>query len=67
MKQKFLSYSTNLIKEYYPDVDNIKMEEYKYNLEAFYLTMSKMLIIVPISIIVGLFKEFLLLLVFFML
>ena len=65
MKKRFLAYSTGLIKEHYPDTDEIKMEEYAYNLEAFYLTISKMLIIIPISIIVGIFKEMMILLLCF--
>ena len=63
MKTKFLDYSTGLIKQYYPETDNIKMEEYKYNLEGLYLTVSKMLIIIPISIILKVFKELLILLI----
>lgn len=65
MKQRFLNYSTGLIKEYYPETDNIKMDEYRYNLEAYYLTISKMLVIIPLSIIIGVFKEMMILLVFF--
>lgn len=65
LKKRFLVYSTNLIKQYYPDTDDIKMEEYKYNLEGFYLTISKMFIIIPLSIIFNVFKELILLLIFF--
>lgn len=65
LKKRFLAYSTGLIKQYYPSTDDIKMAEYQYNLEAFYLTVSKMLIIIPISIIMGLFKELLILLLAF--
>jgi len=65
MKKRFLAYSTGLIKKYYPDTDSIKMEEYAYNLEAFYLTVTKMLVIIPTAIILGVIKELLLLLLFF--
>ena len=65
MKKRFLAYSTNLIRQYYPVTESIKMEEYAYNLEAFYLTISKMLIIIPLSIIIGVFKEMMILLLFF--
>jgi accessory gene regulator B len=65
MKKKFLIYSTGLIKQYYPEIDDIKMEEYRYNLEGFYLTISKMLIIFPLAIIIGVFKEMIILLVFY--
>ena len=65
MKKKFLELSTNLIKEYYPEIDDIKMDEYKYSLEGFYLTFTKMLVIIPLSIILGVFKEMIILLFFF--
>lgn len=65
MKKKFLELSTNLIKEYYPETDNIKMDEYRYSLEGFYLTFTKMLVIIPLSIILGVFKEMIILLFFF--
>ena len=65
MKKRFLAYYTGLIKQYYLETNQIKMEEYAYNLEAFYLTISKMLIIIPLSIIIGVFKEMMILLVFF--
>lgn len=65
MKQRFLSYSTNLIKEYHPEFDDIKMDECRYNLEGFYLTMTKMVIIVPIAFLAGVLKELFILLVAF--
>ena len=65
MKKRFLAYSTGLIKQYYPETDDIKMEEYRYNLEGFYLTISKMLVIIPIAIILGIIKELLILLLAF--
>lgn len=65
MKKRFLAYSTGLIQKYYPETDNIKMEEYAYNLEAFYLTVTKMLVIIPLAILLGVIKELLLLLIFF--
>lgn len=65
MKKRFLDYSTNLIKKHYPDTDDIKMAEYRYNLEGFYLTMSKMLVIIPLAILFGIFKELLIILLSF--
>ena len=65
MKKRFLAYSTGLIKQYYPETDDIKMEEYRYNLEGFYLTISKMLVIIPIAIMLGIIKELLILLLAF--
>jgi len=65
MKQRFLSYSSNLIKKYYPETDDIKMEEYRYNLECFYITVTKALIILPITFIFGVLLEALLFLLVF--
>lgn len=65
MKKKFLDYATSLIKEKYPETDDIKLAEYRYSLEGFYLTISKMLFIIPMSIILNVFKEMIILLLFF--
>lgn len=65
MKKRFLNYAISLIKEKYPDTDDIKLDEYKYSLEGFYLTFSKLLIIIPIAFILGVFKEMIILLFFF--
>lgn len=63
MKKKFLAYSTGLIKQHYPETDDTQMEIYRYNLEGFYLTITKALIIIPLAILCGIIKEFLLLIV----
>lgn len=65
MKKRFLNFSLNLIKEQYPDTDDIKLDEYRYVLEGFYLTISKLIIIIPLAIILGVFKEMIILLIFF--
>lgn len=65
MKKKFLNYTLSLIKEKYPETDDIKLDEYRYSLEGFYLTISKMLFIIPMSIILNVFKEMIILLIFF--
>lgn len=65
MKEKFLKYATRLIKEYYPETDDIKMDEYRYSLEAYYITITKSLIILPLAFFLGVFKEIIILLIFF--
>ena len=65
MKKRFLNYATGLIKEYYPETDNIKMDEYRYSLEAYYITITKSLVILPLAFIFGVFKEIIILLIFF--
>ncbi len=65
MKKRFLNFSSNLISKYHPDYDEIKMEEIKYGLEGLYLTFTKLLIIIPLSLLLNIFKEFLVLLISF--
>ena len=65
MKKKFLKYATELIKEYYPETDDIRMDEYRYSLEAYYITITKSLVILPLAFLLGVFKEIIILLIFF--
>lgn len=65
MKQKFLKYSLNIIKNNNPDIDNIKLEEYRYGLEGFYIFITKTIIIFTLAIILGVFKEMLILFITF--
>lgn len=65
MKRKFLDFALIKIKKKYPEYDEIKLEELEYGLEGFYLTFTKLLVIIPLSIILGLFKEMILVMVFF--
>lgn len=65
MKRKFLNYTLTSIKQYYPEYDEVKLDELRYGLEAFYLSTSKMIIITALSIILGIFKEMVLMLLIF--
>lgn len=65
MKHKFLDNSLNLIISKYPDISEEKLEEFRYGLEGFYLTISKMLIIIPAAILLNVFKEFIIILFFY--
>lgn len=53
MKKKFLDWGMDLIQKYYPDYDEDRLAEVKYGLEGIYLTITKMLIIIPLSILTG--------------
>ena len=64
MKKKFLNFSLNLIKKY-NDYDDVKMDELRYGLEGFYLTMTKMVVILTLAIYLNLVFEMLLMLIFF--
>ena len=65
MKQKFLNYSMNSIKNKYPQYDSEKLEEIAYGLEAIYLTLTKMIVIFGIATILGILKETFILLIFY--
>ena len=65
MKKRFLKFASKMIKESYPETDDIKMAEYMYSIEGVYLTFTKMLVIIPLAIILGVFKEMIILLLFF--
>lgn len=65
MKKKFLNYSLNLIKKNRPDVDEIHLDEIRYGLEGFYLTISKTIVIFTLALVLGIFKEMILMLIFF--
>ena len=64
MKQKFLNYSINLIKEK-NDFNEIKLAELKYGLEAFYMLCTKLIVIMLIALVLGLFNELMLFMLFY--
>ena len=64
MKEKFLNYSIKeILKKNNPTEE--ELEEYRYNLEGFYLTISKLLIMIPLSIIFNVFFEMILFIIIF--
>lgn len=65
MKKKFLNYSINLIKKYNPDIDNVRIDELRYGLEGFYLTITKLVVVVILALIFNIFKEMLIMLIIF--
>lgn len=65
MKKKFLKYSLQTVKKYHPEYDDIKMDEMRYGLEGFYLTITKSIIIFAIAILLHVFWEMILMLIFF--
>ena len=65
MKEKFLNDSINLITRYNNTYTEDDIDKIKYGLEGLYLTVTKLIIIVLISIILGIFKELILVLIFF--
>lgn len=65
MKKKFLDYAIKSIHEYNPEYDGIKLAELRYGLEGFYLSVTKLIVIFTIAIILGIFKEMLIMLIIF--
>lgn len=65
MKKKFLKWSLNLIKNNNPEISDIRLDEIRYGLEGIYLTITKTIFIFLVSYLLGIFKEMLLLLIFF--
>lgn len=65
MKKRFLKWSLNLIKNNNPSIDDIKLDEIRYGLEGIYLTITKTIFIFTICYLLNIFKEMILLLLFF--
>ncbi|MDD6879585.1 MAG: accessory gene regulator B family protein [bacterium] len=64
MKEIFLSKSISLIKEY-KSYSKEEIDKILYGLEGLYLTISKLAVIFILSLILGIFKQILLVLLFF--
>lgn len=62
MKQKFLNFSLNIIKKY-GNYDKDQLEVIEYGLEGIYLTMTKMVVLFCLALILGIIKEYFLLLI----
>lgn len=64
MKERFLNGSINLIGKY-QNIDEGDIPKLRYGLEGLYLTFSKLIIILVLDAILGIFKEVVILLIFF--
>lgn len=65
MREKFLKKSIASVKKKYPYYTEEKLEEIEYGLDAIYLNIPKTLIIFGLAIILGIFKDMILLLTFY--
>ena len=65
MKQFIINHSLQLVTDIYPDYDSSKLDEIRYGLEAIYLSLTKVVAILLVSLLLGLFKEAVILLFFF--
>lgn len=64
-KKFFLNKSINIIKDNFPDYNNDKIDEIKYGLEATYLSLTKTIVILFVTFLLGIFKESILVLLLF--
>lgn len=64
MKNKVINMCLNYIKKY-NNYDDVKTAELKYGLEAIYLTFYKLIIIIILAIILGIFKEMIIYLILY--
>ncbi|MDD6272389.1 MAG: accessory gene regulator B family protein [bacterium] len=64
MKKKIIDSCINLVNKYY-DYDDIKTAELRYGLESLYMTITKMIVAIILSIFIGVTKELLLLSLFY--
>lgn len=65
MKKKILNNVINNIKKNDKSITNEQIEVIAYGLESLYLTLTKITIIILLSIVLGIFKETLLMLLFY--
>ena len=65
MREKFLKKSIASVKKKYPYYTEEKLEEIEYGLDAIYLNIPKTIIIFGLAIILGIFKDMILLLTFY--
>ena len=65
MKRRFLTFIRKSIKNQYPNYTEDKLDEIMYGVEGIYLTFTKMIIIFSLALLLGIFKELIILLLFF--
>ena len=65
LKGFFLGKSLQMVREMYPDYDEDRLDEIRYGLEATYLSITKLVVILGISLLLGIFKESVIVLVLF--
>lgn len=65
MKQAFLNHSIQMITKYNSSYNDEEIEKLKYGLEGLYLTFTKLVILAILSIILGIWKEMIIVLILF--
>lgn len=65
MKKFVMNHAMHVVKGVYPDYDDDKLDEIRYGLEAIYLSLSKTIVILLVTFMLGIFKEAIIVLLFF--
>lgn len=65
MKNFIISKSIQTVSSIYPEYDSVKIDEIRYGLESIYLSLTKVVVILFLTLLLGIFKEAILLLLFF--
>ena len=65
MKEKMLNKAIECVKNKYPDYNQDKLDEIAYGLEGIYLTFTKLIVVFALSLLLGTFKDMILLLLFY--
>ena len=65
MKKVFLNTCMKLIAQNDPSINREKLEEIRYGLEGIYLTITKTIVIFTLTLLLGIFKEMLIMLIVF--
>lgn len=65
IKKFIISRSLQLVSDIYPSYDSTRMDEIRYGLESIYLSITKIIVILLVTLLLGIFKEAVILLLFF--
>ena len=65
MKNFIMNHAMHAVKENYPDYNQDKLDEIRYGIEGIYLSLTKTIVILFITFLLGIFKEAIIVLIFF--
>lgn len=65
MKKYIINKCLNLVRSIYPEYNESKLDEIRYGLESIYLSLTKVIVILTVCFILGIFKQSIILLLFF--
>lgn len=65
MKKAFINYCMSIITDYNKNLSKKEIDKMRYGLEGLYLTITKLIIIIIIALIFGIFKEVIILILIF--